>query len=96
MENPGYIRTGKNQMLKGGISDPRNKALMKMFNIIGIGERAGSGVPDIFLMFGNPQGWETPVIEEQYNPDRTILILPFVSEAIITREITVQKSKMNR
>ncbi len=42
MENPGYIRTGKNQMLKGGISDPRNKALMKMFNMIGIGERAGS------------------------------------------------------
>ena len=29
MENPGSIRTGKNQMLKGGISDPRNKALIK-------------------------------------------------------------------
>ena len=43
MENPGSIRTGKAQMLKGGISDPRNKALMKMFNLIGIGERAGSG-----------------------------------------------------
>jgi predicted HTH transcriptional regulator len=25
MENPGYIRTGREQMLKGGISDPRNK-----------------------------------------------------------------------
>ncbi len=34
MENPGSIRTGKEQMLKGGISDPRNKALMKMFEII--------------------------------------------------------------
>jgi predicted HTH transcriptional regulator len=31
MENPGSICTGKQQMLKGGISDPRNKALMKMF-----------------------------------------------------------------
>ena len=41
IENPGYIRTGKDQMLKGGISDPRNKALMKMFNMIGIGERSG-------------------------------------------------------
>lgn len=50
IENPGYIRTGKDQMLKGGISDPRNKALMKMFNMIGIGERAGSGVPDIFAV----------------------------------------------
>ncbi len=77
MENPGYIRTGKDQMLKGGISDPRNKALMKMFNIIGIGERAGSGVPDIYDVWKR-QGWETPVVEEQYNPDRTILTLSFV------------------
>ena len=77
MENPGYIRTGKDQMLKGGISDPRNKALMKMFNIIGIGERAGSGVPDIYDVW-ETQGWETPVVEEQYNPDRTILTLSFV------------------
>ena len=38
-------------MLKGCISDPRNKALMKMFNMIGIGERAGSGVPDIFAVW---------------------------------------------
>ena len=29
-------------MLHGGISDPRNKILMKMFNMIGIGERAGN------------------------------------------------------
>ena len=70
MENPGYIRTGREQMLKGGISDPRNKALMKMFNMIGIGERAGSGVPDIYSVWEN-QGWEKPVVEEQYNPDRT-------------------------
>ena len=32
----------------GGESNPRNKALMKMFNLINIGERAGSGVPNIF------------------------------------------------
>ena len=34
IENPGSIRTGKKQMLRGGISDPRNKTLMKMFNMI--------------------------------------------------------------
>ena len=76
IENPGYIRTGKDQMLKGGISDPRNKALMKMFNMIGIGERAGSGVPDIFAVWES-QGWKAPEVEEQYNPDRTILKLSF-------------------
>ena len=63
-------------MLKGGISDPRNKALMKMFNMIGIGERAGSGVPDIYAVW-DAQGWIAPEVEEQYNPDRTLLTLSF-------------------
>ena len=49
---------------------------MKMFNMIGIGERAGSGVPDIFAVWES-QGWKAPEVEEQYNPDRTILTLSF-------------------
>ena len=75
-ENPGYSRTGKQQMKKGGISDPRNKVLMKMFNLINIGERAGSGVPNIFNTWED-QGWVEPIIEEQFDPDRTLLILSF-------------------
>lgn len=82
MENPGSIRTGKAQMLKGGISDPRNKALMKMFNLIGIGERAGSGVPDIYSVW-EQQGWRQPEVIEEYGPDRTILKLSFVKKAAI-------------
>ncbi len=76
LENPGDVRTGKEQMLRGGVSDPRNKALMKMFNMINVGERAGSGVPDIYAVWEN-EGWEVPIIEEKYNPDRTILTLSF-------------------
>ena len=76
IENPGSIRTGKKQMLKGGISDPRNKNLMKMFNLLGIGERAGSGIPDIYQVWDD-QGWKMPVVEESYNPDRTRLSLYF-------------------
>lgn len=76
LENPGYIRTGKEQMRKGGESDPRNKALMKMFNLINIGERAGSGVPNIFNVWED-EGWIEPVIEEKFDPDRTILTLEF-------------------
>ncbi len=82
IENPGYVRTGKRQMLKGGVSDPRNKTLMKMFNMIGIGERAGSGVPDIFSVW-EQEGWKEPKIEEQYGPDRTILTLPLVKKSAI-------------
>ena len=60
MENPGSIRTGKLQMLRGGISDPRNATLLKMFNLIGYGERVGSGVPDIFAVWDS-QGWSETV-----------------------------------
>lgn len=69
-------------MLKGGISDPRNKALMKMFNMIGIGERAGSGVPDIFSVW-EQQGWIEPEVEERYNPDRTILKLSLIKKSAV-------------
>ena len=76
LENPGYIRLGKNQMRLGGVSDPRNKTLMKMFNLINIGERAGSGVPNIFNVWED-EGWEEPQIIEKFEPDRTILSLSF-------------------
>ena len=76
IENPGSIITGKLQMLKGGISEPRNKIIMKMFNLIRVGERAGSGVPDIFSVW-DEEGWTEPVVEELYQPDRTILRLSF-------------------
>lgn len=35
IENPGSIRTGKKQMLRGGISDPRNKTLMEDVEPVG-------------------------------------------------------------
>ena len=81
-ENPGYIRIGKTQMRKGGESDPRNKALMKMFNMINIGERAGSGVPNIFNVWED-EGWVEPVIEERFDPDRMILSLEFNKKTAI-------------
>ena len=50
-----------------------------MFNMIGIGERAGSGIPDIYQVWEN-EGWSAPVVEESYNPDRTRLSLEFVKK----------------
>lgn len=88
-ENPGYIRTGKEQMRKGGEYDPRNKTLMKMFNLVNIGERSGSGVPNIFNTWED-QGWKESVIEERFDPDRTILTLEFVDKT--NKEKTAKKT----
>ena len=93
IENPGSIRIGKKQMLLGGISDPRNKNLMKMFNLLGIGERAGSGIPDIYQVWTD-QEWNSPVVEEFYNPDRTRLSLDFSPKA--TKKATKKASEENK
>ena len=50
--------------------------MLKMFNMIDIGERAGSGVPNIFRVW-REQGWAEPVITETFEPDRIVLSLVF-------------------
>ena len=95
LANPGYIRTGKKQMRLGGESDPRNKALMKMFNLINIGERAGSGVPNIFNVWAD-EGLEEPAIEERFDPDRTVLSLSFKKSGgkKVTKKTQMQYDKI--
>ena len=47
-----------------------------------IGEHAGSGVPNIFNVWED-EGWEEPIIEESFNPDRTSLTLKFTKKQAI-------------
>ena len=66
---------------------------MKMFNLINIGVRAGSGVPNIFNVWAD-EGWEEPVIEERLDSDRTVLPLSFVKKA--TKKVTKKRRKSTR
>ena len=74
IENPGGLRVSVHDAMVGGISDPRNITLVKLFNLLNIGERAGSGIPSIYSVW-KKQGWKDPVLEEKFNPDRTVLSL---------------------
>ena len=76
--NPGELRISVKQAIRGGISDPRNKNIFKMFSLIGIGERAGSGIENIYKVW-NEQSWRKPEIIEKVQPDRTIMILRTIS-----------------
>lgn len=76
--NPGAFRIEIEEAKSGGVSDPRNAALIKMFNLVNIGERAGSGIPNIYSVW-RKQGWELPVIEESFEPERTTLVLNIFS-----------------
>ena len=76
MSNPGNFRIEIDTAKSGGVSDPRNGTMLKMFNLIDIGERAGSGIPNIFRVW-REQGWTAPVISESFDPDRIMLSLAF-------------------
>ena len=76
MANPGGFRIEVDAAKSGGVSDPRNGTMLKMFNLIDIGELSGSGIPLIFGVW-REQGWAMPSVTEQIEPERTILSLVF-------------------
>lgn len=73
-ENPGMFRIPIEKAFEGGVSDPRNGTILKMFNLIDIGERSGSGIPTIANVFKNAD-LPDPIIKEEFGPDRTTLVL---------------------
>ncbi|WP_421781326.1 ATP-binding protein [Gardnerella sp. DNF01199S] len=70
--NPGCLRMPIEVALAGGFSDSRNPALLKMFALISVVERAGSG----FDAMRAGCDWARiphPRLSESFNPDRTTL-----------------------
>jgi len=82
ISNPGGFRIDINEAKSGGVSDPRNGALIKMFNLINIGERAGSGIPNIYSVW-HTQGWQEPTITESFAPERITLTLSVGKKPLI-------------
>ena len=88
--NPGNSRIELDTAISGGVSDPRNSTMLKMFNFIDIGERAGSGIPNIFRVW-KEQGWAEPIITESYEPDRVTLILPLLAIKIGDKKSAIKQ-----
>ena len=61
--NPGRLRISLEQVYQGGISDVRNPYIQRMFQLIGLGEKAGSGFVKI-LRAWNEQHWMKPQVSE--------------------------------
>jgi len=76
--NPGTLLLSREQLLRGGVSECRNKALQKMFQMLGVGDKAGSGIDKIRSSWAE-QRWRSPSIQETLRPDRIRLTLPMVS-----------------
>jgi predicted HTH transcriptional regulator len=74
-QNPGDMRIPLELALKGEEPDSRNKRLAHLFGFVGIGEKAGTGIPKI-LDGWKSQHWRRPSLTEEHYPNpRTMLRL---------------------
>ena len=89
MANPGGFRIEIDAAKSGGVSDPRNGAMLKMFNLIDIGERAGSGIPNIFRVW-REQSWREPIITEFSEPDRIVLSLSLLKKENSDKKVAIR------
>jgi ATP-dependent DNA helicase RecG len=76
--NPGRLRIPIERLYDGGESDPRNPNLQKMFQMLGLSEKAGSGFPKI-LRAWREQHWFRPLVSQKLDLDLITVTLPMVS-----------------
>lgn len=94
--NPGDMRTGLRAALSGGHSDARNSSIMKMFGLLDFGERAGSGIPDLFDVCHTELS-SKPLFEVTYSPARTKLIVDITRyKAVESHENIADTSQYNQ
>ena len=85
--NPGALRITVEQALQGGVSDCRNRTMQQMFLMIGLGERAGSGMSRIL------HGWQDLGhdirLQERFEPqEHTVLEMRWHPQLAPTRSPT--------
>ena len=72
--NPGRMRIPLDMALHGGHSDCRNRRLQTMFQLVGYGDHAGSGLPKIYKNWAM-QHWRRPLLYELPEPEQTLMEL---------------------
>lgn len=76
--NPGTLLLSQGQLMEGGVSECRNKSLQLMFQLLGVGDKAGSGLDKIRRSW-HTHLWQPPSLGERFRPDRVMLTLPLIS-----------------
>lgn len=76
--NPGLMRVPPELAVIGGNSDCRNRRLQTMFQLVGYGDHAGSGIPKIYRNWEG-QHWRRPFLYEIAEPAQTLMELRMTS-----------------
>ena len=91
--NAGLLMMPHNQIIQGGKSAPRNESILKMFNMVGIGERGGTGIPKI-LNAAKEVNYLTPTIEDNSQLMDTTLTIYFEKLADSSKNLPIQDNKL--
>lgn len=92
--NPGAFRISVSAARSGGLSDPRNGVMLRLFNAVDAGKGAGSGIPNMFRVW-REQGWEEPTITQSFDPERTTITLRFTRRsALLPRQASDERGRM--
>lgn len=78
LSNPGSFRVPLDTARSGGVSDPRNAAMARMFRLVDVGEYTGGGIPNLYRAW-KAEGWPEPVFTESCSPARVSLTLYMTS-----------------
>ena len=78
LSNPGSFRVPLDTAKNGGVSDPRNAAMARMFHLVDVGEYTGGGIPNLYRVW-KAEGWPEPVFTESCSPARVSLTLYMTS-----------------
>ncbi|MDP2853127.1 MAG: putative DNA binding domain-containing protein [Smithellaceae bacterium] len=76
--NPGRMRIPPDIAILGSNSDCRNRRLQTLFQLVGYGDHAGSGLPKIYRNWQG-QHWRRPLLYEQTDPEQTLIELRMTS-----------------
>lgn len=78
-ENPGNLRIPFEIAKKGGESDQRNPIIHKIFSLVGLGERTGSGL-NMIVKVWKRKNWKEPILREVEGLERIEIILEMTNQ----------------
>ncbi len=81
--------------LLGGYSHPRNEGAMNLLHLVKLGERAGTGIPNILLKT-KALNYPEPVWREETFPNSTTLTLLLPRAALKASKFSIEGKIMNQ
>ena len=93
--NGGRMAVPLEKALRGGYSHPRNESVMNLLHLVKLGERAGTGIPNIILK-AKALNYPEPVWTEETFPNSTTLTMLLPPVALKASKFSIEGKIMNQ